>query len=135
VLHSRPDVGGTQVLPADARAGGSAVFLGGDLPQLATLLGGGGGTSPRRVRLFAGEAGWSSGQLEAELSRGEWLLAQGSTAWVLGAAAHAPQRRDCLWQRALLALGGEHAAMAALPEGVGQEEAPPFPRFMLRVRL
>jgi putative AlgH/UPF0301 family transcriptional regulator len=138
VLHTCQHVGGAPVLPPDASpaGGGRAVFLGGDVGALAQHVAGSGSEAPADVRFFAGEAGWSPGQLAAELARGEWLLAQGSAAWVLGGAAHAPgAQRGCMWQRALRAMGGEHAVMAGLPAHLGPEQAQAEPQFMLRMRL
>jgi putative AlgH/UPF0301 family transcriptional regulator len=139
VLHTCEDIGGVPVLPPDASpaGGGRAVFAGGDVAALAKHVGGSGGVgSQTDVRFFAGEAGWAAGQLDAELARGEWLLAQGSAAWVLGGAAHAPgEQRGCMWQRALRALGGEHAVMAGLPAHLGPDQAQAAPQFMLRMRL
>ena len=131
MLHACPDVGGTLLVGGrEGDAGG--VYLGGDTKRLASLLGS--AAAPRRqLRLFAGEAAWHGGQLEAELARGEWLLASAAPDWVLGAAAHAPG--DCMWQRAMRALGGEHAAMAALPPRVGRDDAPPQHPFSVRVHL
>lgn len=133
VLHACADVGATRLLGGEGEgsaAGG--VYLGGDLSRLAAQLG---GERSRRkaVRLFAGEATWHGGQLEAELARGEWLLASAAPDWVLGGAAHAPG--DCMWQRAMRALGGEHAEMAALPSRVGRDEAPPPHPFSVRFHL
>lgn len=149
VLHACADVGGAHLLLADdaaaeARegpAGGAppaagGVYLGGDAARLAALVGD--AATPRRaVRLFAGEAAWSAGQLEAELARGEWLLAQATPEWVLGAGAHGAHASggECQWARAMKALGGEHAAMAALPTRVGRDDQAPDNPFSVRVHL
>ena len=122
VLHACPAAGGQQVLPG--------IFTGGDVAALAQALRAG---TLRRdaVRVFAGHAAWAPGQLDAELARGEWLVAQGTAGWVM-----APQHRTrrtrsraagggtvaergtapsaALWSRALGAMGGEFAALSAL---------------------
>ena len=63
----------------------------------------------RRVRVFAGYAGWSSGQLEAELEQGDWILA-------------APEPDDVfseeglqLWSTVLRRKGGRFALLARMP--------------------
>jgi putative AlgH/UPF0301 family transcriptional regulator len=130
VLHACADVGGTLLLGEEGAAGG--VYLGGDTARLAARLGG--ERSRRALRLYAGEATWHGGQLEAELARGEWLLASAAPDWVLGAAAHA-LNGDCMWQRAMRALGGEHKDMAALPPRVGREEVPAQYPFSVRFHV
>jgi putative AlgH/UPF0301 family transcriptional regulator len=123
VLHACPAAGGQQVLPG--------VFAGGDLAALTRALHGG---SLRRdaVRVFAGHAAWAPGQLDAELARGEWLVAQGTSGWVMGPQHRTRRTRRAprggavaergaappaaLWSRALSAMGGEFACIANLHE-------------------
>jgi len=61
------------------------------------------------VRLFAGYAGWSPGQLEAEVEEGAW--------WVLDAlpADAFDSRPDQLWQRVLRRQGPPIAFAASYP--------------------
>ena len=63
----------------------------------------------RRVRVFAGYAGWSAGQLEGELEQGDWILAD-------------PQPDDvfsdeglALWSTVLRRKGGRFALLARMP--------------------
>ena len=142
VLHACPSVGGEAILPG--------VYAGGDARALATALRSG-NLRQDDVRVFAGQASWAPGQLQEELARGEWLVAQATPAWVLsrhsrrgsrfraplGAGAHqrgAPAS-SCLWSRALNAMGGEWAALSLLPRGVdldGEEAASETPVVTVR---
>jgi putative transcriptional regulator len=63
----------------------------------------------RRGRAFAGHAGWGPGQLDAELSHGDWILE--------------PARREdafsdrplALWESVLTRKGGSYALVARMP--------------------
>lgn len=52
-------------------------------------------TTTRRVKVFAGYAGWVAGQLESEIASGVWLPLPLSEDWVFDA------RPDTLWERAI----------------------------------
>jgi len=62
------------------------------------------------VRLFAGYAGWSAGQLEAELAAGGWLVAD----------AHEEDARsvdpDGLWRHVMARQGGMAALLGDYPD-------------------
>ena len=62
-----------------------------------------------QVRVFAGYAGWSAGQLEAEIGAGAW--------WILEALPEDPFSPDPegLWKRVLRRQGGSLALVAAYP--------------------
>jgi putative transcriptional regulator len=69
------------------------------------------GTAPetRRGRAFAGHAGWGPGQLDTELSQGDWIL-------------EPAQREDAfseepggLWESVLTRKGGSYALVARMP--------------------
>lgn len=64
----------------------------------------------RRLRCFAGYAGWSGGQLESEMKRKAWLLHPGSIDLVF---TDAPRE---LWKRILRAKGWKHRLLADSPE-------------------
>jgi putative transcriptional regulator len=62
-----------------------------------------------RRRVFAGYAGWTSGQLEAELDQGDWIV-------------HPAQPEDVftdvpeeLWSTVLTRMGGTYALIARMP--------------------
>jgi len=61
------------------------------------------------VRVFAGYAGWSPGQLEGEIAGGSWFVFD-----ALPSDAFAP-RPDDLWQMVLRRQGGLMAAVAHYP--------------------
>lgn len=63
-----------------------------------------------RVRVFAGYAGWSPGQLDAELDREDWFAAPADVDDIFDTDA------DLLWQRVLARKGGHYALVARMPE-------------------
>ena len=63
----------------------------------------------RRVRIFAGYAGWSAGQLDAELEEPSWIVADPIADDVFGDNAD-------LWATVLRRLGGAFAFVATMPE-------------------
>lgn len=80
--------------------------------SLDDLLEIGEGFSPtKKVRLFAGYAGWSPGQLEGEMKRKSWLTHPASLELVFETPP------DLLWQKVLKCKGGwKNKLLAQLPE-------------------
>jgi putative transcriptional regulator len=66
-------------------------------------------TTVNRARVFAGFAGWSSGQLETELERDDWILEPALPEDVFSAD---PEQ---LWSDVLERKGGEYALVARMP--------------------
>lgn len=64
----------------------------------------------RGVRVFAGYAGWSSGQLEDELAEGAWLVAEARDNDLLS-----PQP-ETLWREVLLRQDGDLRYWATFPD-------------------
>jgi putative transcriptional regulator len=64
----------------------------------------------RRVRVFAGYAGWAPGQLEGELEEGSWIVLDARASDVF---TDAP---DLLWAEVLRRGGPAHAVLALLPD-------------------
>lgn len=63
-----------------------------------------------RVRIFAGYAGWSSGQLEDELREGAWyVVAAEASGWFADAFSAEPDR---LWRSVLRRQGGDLAMVS-----------------------
>jgi putative transcriptional regulator len=65
--------------------------------------------SIRRMRLFAGYAGWAAGQLEAELSEPSWIVVPAEAD---DAFADDP---DELWRTVLHRAGSEYSLMETMP--------------------
>ncbi|MEA2230792.1 MAG: putative transcriptional regulator [Solirubrobacteraceae bacterium] len=63
----------------------------------------------RRVRVFAGYAGWGPGQLDAELARDDWFVAPAGVDDIFDPDA------DELWRRVLERKGGHFALVARMP--------------------
>ena len=86
---------------------GDAGFLRGDL-ELDELVAG-----TRRARVYAGYAGWSPGQLEAELETSDWIVAD-----ALPDDLFAPPGSD-LWGDVLRRKGGQFRLIATMPPDPG----------------
>lgn len=63
----------------------------------------------RRVRVFAGYAGWGPGQLDAELARDDWFVAPAGIDDIFDPDP------DELWRRVLERKGGHFALVARMP--------------------
>jgi putative transcriptional regulator len=92
----------------DAEEAGSIVFedvgLMGAQAELDRVA-----AATRRVRVFAGYAGWTSGQLEAELSEPSWILEEAEPEDVFGDDPD-------LWSAVLRRKGGAFTLIATMPE-------------------
>lgn len=75
--------------------------------SLGTLDPDGANDSLRRLRVFAGYAGWSPGQLDAELDSDAWIVAP--------ADAEDPFLTGDIWSDALGRKGGRYRLMATMP--------------------
>jgi putative transcriptional regulator len=64
-------------------------------------------SSPRRLRVYAGYAGWGPGQVEDEIEQGAWIVEP--------ASPEDPFRDGDLWSAALQRKGGEFALLATMP--------------------
>jgi putative transcriptional regulator len=65
--------------------------------------------STRRVRIFAGYAGWTAGQLEAEVAEPSWIIAEPDAEDVFGDDPD-------LWGTVLRRKGGAFRLIATMPE-------------------
>jgi putative transcriptional regulator len=75
--------------------------------SLGTIDPDAGNESVRRVRVYAGYAGWGPGQLDGELEAEAWL--------VLPARADDPFEDGDIWSEALRRKGGSYRLMATMP--------------------
>ena len=89
--------------PGSQRLFGSVAIIDLDTPPLLVMPEVGG------LRIFAGYAGWSAGQLEGELRRGSWYVVDSVPDDLLTAE---PER---LWERVLRRQRGELAFVALFP--------------------
>ena len=70
-------------------------------------------STTKKIRTFAGYAGWSPGQLEDEMKREAWLTHPASLDLVFGAT-------DKLWQSILREKGPKYRLIADMPEDVSR---------------
>jgi putative transcriptional regulator len=68
------------------------------------------GGSVRRVRVFAGLAGWAPGQLESEIERDDWIVEDALPDDIFSDDA------EGLWSAVLDRKGGQFALVARMPE-------------------
>jgi putative transcriptional regulator len=92
----------------DADEAGTIVFedvglMGGEAESERTAA------ATRRVRVFAGYAGWGGGQLEAELEEPSWILDEARPDDVFG-------EDDDLWASVLRRKGGAFRLVATMPD-------------------
>jgi putative transcriptional regulator len=94
--------------PLEGAAAGAALAGVGmvDLDAPTEIL----GASLDALRVFAGYAGWSTGQLEGEISDGAWYVVDAFTEDLFGGS---PQT---LWARVLRRQGGELALLSTYPD-------------------
>ncbi len=69
-------------------------------------------SSTKKIKMFAGYAGWSPGQLEDEMERNAWLTHPASLDLVFDTAS------DHLWQMILRQKGLKYRLLADMPEDV-----------------
>jgi putative transcriptional regulator len=75
--------------------------------QLGTLDPDACNDSLRRLRVYAGYAGWAAGQLDGELEEGAWIVQQ--------AHPDDPFRDGDIWSEALRRKGGGYRLLATMP--------------------
>ncbi len=91
LLHRHPGIAETAPM-------GHGIFIGGNLPQIASRWASG----PDRIgpRLFLGHSGWTAGQLDREITAGAWLIRPGhSDLLALVTDPTTGSDGDQLWER------------------------------------
>jgi putative transcriptional regulator len=103
ILHRVPDLihGGVEL--------DDELWIGGDLDDVGRYVLESPDEAARNVRLFLGYSGWSSGQLEFELTTGSWLPAPGAAERVFDLDVAA------LWRNVVKGLGPDYRSMASEP--------------------
>ena len=85
------------------------VFWGGSFDELQAGVAQG-WLQAERFRFFVGYSGWGSGQLDAEVDEGSWIVLDGSADLVFSSGD------DALWRKTLRRLGGEYALLSTFPD-------------------
>ena len=83
------------------------VYFGGDL---AGIMDASRTLAPNAIRLFSGYAGWSAGQLLAEIAEGAWIVIPGNSKLIFD--GNPPE----LWSTLMRRMGGQYAFMVHLPD-------------------
>lgn len=85
------------------------VFWGGDFEAVQKMVQSR-ETSADDIRFFLGYAGWSPGQLDAEIEQDSWILTPSNASMIFQEAP------DKLWTTILRRMGGEYALLANFPD-------------------
>ena len=85
------------------------IFWGGDFDVVKALVRSG-AVKEGTLRFFLGYAGWSPGQLEAEMEQSGWIVVPPSGAFVF------PDDPSNLWRSVMRRLGGEYALLSNFPD-------------------
>jgi putative transcriptional regulator len=87
----------------------NGVYWGGDYQKLKFLIKSG-LINPSQIRFYIGYSGWSSGQLEAELEDGSWVIAYGDPNYVFKSAHHS------LWKQVMMDKSDIMGILADIPD-------------------
>ena len=99
-LHQYADLGGEEVLPG--------VYWGGNFETLLPMIKAD-EIDFNKLRFFIGYSGWSTGQLDNEMSEKSWLTVEATRKLVFHLKA------DEIWKDSLRHLGGEYEMMINFP--------------------
>jgi putative transcriptional regulator len=85
------------------------VYWGGNFEKLKALINSG-TVSPNDFRFFLGYSGWSSGQLEDEMTELSWITHEANSSHIFKI------KPDDLWKEVLKEKGGEYSQMVNYPD-------------------
>lgn len=103
-IHKVPDLIANSIEISDG------IFWGGDFENLIELINGG-TISGDDIRFFLGYSGWSSLQLELELTSKSWIVVQNDYE---SAIIH--KSSDAFWKEKMMELGGDYQLWSNSPE-------------------
>jgi putative transcriptional regulator len=84
------------------------LYWGGDYEEVKTLLNIG-KIQETDIRFFLGYSGWSSGQLESELSEDAWIVSKADASFIFDTPS------EQFWRGVLKKMGGKHKLLANYP--------------------
>jgi putative transcriptional regulator len=87
---------------------GNGVYWGGDFDQLKSMINMG-KIDISQVRFFIGYSGWGEGQLERELNKNSWIVAETDSEVVF------EEDIAQFWRKVMRGLGGEYKVMSNYP--------------------
>eukprot|EP01113_Clastostelium_recurvatum_P044450 TRINITY_DN7507_c0_g1_i3.p1 TRINITY_DN7507_c0_g1~~TRINITY_DN7507_c0_g1_i3.p1 ORF type:complete len:382 (-),score=71.68 TRINITY_DN7507_c0_g1_i3:123-1268(-) len=90
------------------------LYYGGDMDELCMLLGKKKGPFHDEIRLFAGYSVWSPGQLQEEIERGLWFVAEASRDLIIPPISEQPDN-EAMWADVLSRMGGEYKTFKDIP--------------------
>lgn len=85
------------------------LFWGGDFDEIQKIVQSG-EISSQDIRFFLGYAGWSPGQLDAEIEQDGWILTPVVNSYVFEVDP------EDLWKKILRTMGGEYALLSNFPD-------------------
>ena len=85
------------------------LFWGGDFDEIQKIVQSE-ETSFQDIRFFLGYAGWSPGQLDAEIEQDGWIVTPAENSFVFNVEPEA------LWKKILRTMGGEYALLSNFPD-------------------
>jgi putative transcriptional regulator len=88
------------------------LYWGGNFETVKALIKGN-KISENEIRLFIGYSGWGAEQLQEEIKRNSWLVANATIELVMNAGASSDAK---LWQDVLKSMGKEYGIIANFPE-------------------
>lgn len=86
----------------------NGVFWGGDFDKLQSMINMG-KVDPSQIRFFIGYSGWGEGQLEGELNKNTWIVAEADDEIIF------EEDTQQFWRMVMRGLGGEYKVMSNYP--------------------